>query len=109
MQSSMKNQAPRRTKGKDILHLTREESESMGVEFQEEPSVVPEKLREHPLHEQVIGALTEDDVAEALTGEVTSESREEMEDFFADKQEEAADNQDEATNNQDEAGGKQAD
>jgi predicted 3-demethylubiquinone-9 3-methyltransferase (glyoxalase superfamily) len=50
-------------------------------------------MREHPLHEQIGGSLTEDDVTEALTGEVTTETREEVEDLFADVQEEEADRQ----------------
>jgi hypothetical protein len=49
--------------------------------------------RELPLHEQLRGSLTEDDVTEALTGEVTPESREDVEEFFADVQEEEADRQ----------------
>lgn len=84
-----------RMKGSDALNLTREEAASLGIEFPEEPSLLPEPRREHPLHEQVKGALTEDDVAEALAGEVTPETREEMEDFFADMQEEVADQQEE--------------
>ena len=83
----------KRTKQKDTLNLTREESESMGVAFPSEPPRIPTELREHPLHEQAGWALTEDDAAEALTGEVTPESREEVEDFFADMQEKEADRQ----------------
>jgi hypothetical protein len=83
----------KRTKSHDSLHLTREESESMGVAFPEEPTPVSADTQEQPLHEQVIGSLTEDDVTEALTGEVTPESREDMEDLFADLQEEEADRQ----------------
>jgi hypothetical protein len=37
----------------------------------------------------VAGGLTEGDVAEALAGEATPESREELEDAFADLQEQA--------------------
>ncbi len=81
------------TNQKDTLHLTREESESMGVAFPAEPPSIPIELREHPLHEQVGWALTEDDVAEVLTGEATPESREEVEDFFADMQEKESDRQ----------------
>jgi hypothetical protein len=83
----------KRTKRNDGLNLTREESESLGVAFPEEP--IPESVdrREHPLHEQVGGSLTEDDVTEAFIGEVTPESREDVEDFFADVQEEEADRQ----------------
>jgi hypothetical protein len=83
----------KRTKSNDSLNLTREESESMGVAFPEEPAPVPADLRERPLHEQVVGSLTEDEVTEALTGEVTLESREDVEDLFADLQEEEADRQ----------------
>ena len=79
-------------KGKDSLKLTHEEAESLGVEWQE-PKVVPEAQQDRMLHEQVVGALTEDDVAEALTGEVTPESREEVEEAFADAQEESLDQQ----------------
>jgi hypothetical protein len=50
-------------------------------------------MREYPLHEQISGSLTEDDVTEALTGEVTPESREDVEDLFANLQEEEADRQ----------------
>ena len=60
-----------RTHVKDVLKLTPEEAESLGVEFPGEPGMLPEDLREHPLHEQVAGALTEGDVVEALAGEVT--------------------------------------
>jgi len=82
----------RNAKGKDTLKLTQEEAEALGVEWQE-PRVVPEAQQDRLLHEQVVGALTEDDVAEALTGEVTPESREEVEDAFADAQEESLDQQ----------------
>jgi hypothetical protein len=78
-----------RTHVKDILRLTPEEAESLGVEFPGEPGLLSEDRREHPLHEQVAGALTEGDVVEALAGEVTDESREEIEDTFADLQERA--------------------
>ncbi len=83
----------KRTKSQDPLHLTREESESMGVAFPEALTPVSADMQEQPLHEQVVGSLTEDDVTEALTGEVTPESREDMEDLFADLQEEEADRQ----------------
>jgi hypothetical protein len=83
----------KRTKPKDGLNLTREEAESLGVSFLDEPHLVSVDQREHPLHEQISGSLTEDDVAEALTGEVTPESREDVEDLFADVQEEEADRQ----------------
>jgi hypothetical protein len=75
------------------LNLTREESESLGVAFPEEPTPVSLEMRERPLHEQIGGSLTEDDVTETLTGEVTPESREDVEDLFADLQEEEADRQ----------------
>jgi len=87
--------ASKRTKSEDGLNLTREESESLGVRFPEESEPVSVNLREHPLHEQIRGSLTENDVAEALTGEVTPESREVVEDLCADMQEEEADRQEE--------------
>ena len=83
----------KRTKRNDGLNLTREESESLGVAFPEEPAPVSVDRRECPLHEQLGRAMTEDDVTEALTGEVTPESREAVEDLFADVQEEEADRQ----------------
>jgi hypothetical protein len=83
----------KRTKRNDGLNLTREESESLGLAFPEEPAPVSLDRQERPLHEQLGRALTEDDVAEALTGEVTPESREAVEDLFADVQEEEADRQ----------------
>jgi hypothetical protein len=85
--------ASRRTKNSEALNLTREESDSIGVAFQEEPPPVSTDLREHLLHEQVRGSLDEDEVTEALTGEVTPETREQVEDLFADVQEEVADRQ----------------
>ena len=85
--------ASKKTEKNDGLNLTQEESESMGVVFPEEPTPVSMDRREHPLHEQVGWSLTEDDVTEALTGEVTPESREGVEDLFADLQEEEADRQ----------------
>ncbi len=85
--------ASKRTKRHDSLNLTREESESMGVAFPEEAAPVSADMQERPLHEQVVGSLTEDEVTEALTGEVTPESRDDMEDLFADLQEEEADRQ----------------
>ena len=82
------------SKGKkdgDTLRLTAEEAESMGVELGgKDRAPLPEALRELPMHEQVAGALTEDDVAEAFTGEVTPESLEEVEEAVGDNQEEAA-------------------
>ena len=80
----------RKRKGKDVLHMTREEAESLGVEWPAEPVELSEELRERPLHEQVAGQLTERDVAEALTGEDTEETREEVEEAVSDNQEEAA-------------------
>ena len=78
---------------KDGLNLTPEESESLGVRYPEEAAPVSAEMRERPLHEQTRGSLTEDEVTEALTGEVTTESREDVEDLFADVQEEEADRQ----------------
>jgi hypothetical protein len=49
------------TKVKDVLRMTRQEADSIGVELPEEPTLLPEPLRERPLHEQVVGELTEDD------------------------------------------------
>jgi hypothetical protein len=83
----------KRTKRNEGLNLTREESESIGVAFPEEPTPVSVERQERPLHEQLSGSLTEDDVTEALTGEVTPESREDVEDLFADLQEKEADRQ----------------
>lgn len=83
----------KRTKMNDGLNLTREEAESLGVAFPEESTPLSVDRREHPLHEQISGSLTEDDVAEALTGEVTPETREDVEDLFANVQEEEADRQ----------------
>jgi hypothetical protein len=79
----------RRSK-KDVLKMTRQEADSIGVELPEEEAMLPEELREHPLHEQIAGELTEDDVAEALTGEVTEETVEDVDETVADSQEEAA-------------------
>jgi hypothetical protein len=81
------------TKTHDHLNLTQEESESIGVAFPEESAPVSADVRQLPLHEQAGWSLTEDDVTEALTGEVTPESREDVEDLFADVQEEEADRQ----------------
>lgn len=76
---------------KDTLKLTSQEAESMGVELEKEKlDAISEAVRELPLHEQVIGALTEDEVVEALTGEVTAESREDVEEAISDLQEDAA-------------------
>ena len=79
-----------RTHVKDILKLTPEEAESLGVELPQEPVMLPEDRRELPLHEQLAGELTEGDVVEALAGEVSAETREEIEDTFADLQEREA-------------------
>jgi hypothetical protein len=76
-------------KRRKTLKLTPEEAESIGVELPAEPELLPEDLREHPLHEQVTGELTEEDVAEALTGEVTPESVEDVDEAVADDQEDA--------------------
>ena len=84
-----------RTHVKDILKLTPEEAESLGVELPGEPGLLPEDTRELPLHEQVAGALTEGDVVEALVGEATAENREEIEDAFADLQERATEDEQE--------------
>jgi hypothetical protein len=83
----------KQSKPQDGLDLTEEESESLGVAFAQEPTVVSTDTREHPFHEQFGWSMTEDDVTEALTGEVTPESREAVEDLFADLQEEEADRQ----------------
>jgi len=85
--------APSSKNGKDPLNLTPEEAASMGVYLPGEPVPVAPDQRELPLHEQVAGELTEDDVAEAFTGEITPDSREEVEDTFADAQNEAEDHQ----------------
>ena len=76
---------------KDDLKLTPEEAESMGVELPGEPPVFSEERSERLLHEQVSGALTEADVAEALTGEVTPESREDVDEAIGNLQEDAVD------------------
>lgn len=79
----------------DSLKLTPEEAESMGVELPgQEPVLLPAAVREHPLHEQVVGALTEDDVVEALTGDEGPESREDVEEEVADQQEDDAEDAD---------------
>jgi len=83
----------KKAKNNDGLNLTLEESESMGVAFQESAAPVFVDIREHPLQEQVGWSLTEDDVTELFAGEVTPESREDVEDLFADLQEEEADRQ----------------
>jgi len=76
---------------KDTLKLTIPEAESMGIELEKEgQGNVPEPVRELPLHEQFVGEMTEDDVVEALTGEVSAESREDVEEAVSDLQEDAA-------------------
>jgi len=81
----------KRRKQTDDLHLTPDEAESLGVDLPSEGGApLPEAVRELPMHEQVTGELTEDDVVEAFTGEVTAETREEVEEAFADLQEDAA-------------------
>ena len=83
--------AGRTKKEKDVLKMTAQEAESLGVELPAESAALPKARRELPLHEQVTGALTEDDVAEALTGEVTEETVEDVDEAVADMQEEAVD------------------
>lgn len=76
---------------KDVLKLTAREAESMGIELEKEGRAeVPEQVRELPLHEQFAGAMTNDDVVEALTGEVSEESREDVIEAVSDVQEDAA-------------------
>jgi len=75
---------------KDILKLTLQEAESMGIELEKEGTAVPAEVRELPMHEQVVGELTEGEVVEALTGEVTTESREDVEEAIGDLQEDVA-------------------
>ena len=78
-------------KAKDILKLTPEEAESMGLDLEAEGTPrASDEVRALPLHEQVVGALTVDDVVEALTGEVTPEGREDVDEEVADQQEDAA-------------------
>jgi len=76
---------------KDVLKLTAQEAESMGIELESDSQQdTPAAVRELPMHEQVVGALTEDDIVEALTGEVTPESREDVVEAMSDLQEDAA-------------------
>ncbi len=82
-----------KTRDRNPLKLTRQESESLAVEQDDEIITLPGRQQEWPLHEQVPGSLTVDDVAEALTGEVTDESREEVEDLVTDEQEKVVDEQ----------------
>jgi len=81
----------RRKHARDPLDLTPMEAESMGIGMPatERPEL-PLEVRERPLHEQVAGALTEDDVVESMLGEVTEEGREDVEEAVADMQEDAA-------------------
>lgn len=77
--------------GKDTLKLTPQEAESMGVEWGGAGrAAIPKALRDLPLHEQVVGALAEEDMVEALTGEDTPENREDVEEAMGDRQEEGA-------------------
>jgi hypothetical protein len=80
---------PSRSK-KDVLKMTRQEAESIGVELPEDEALLPENLRELPLDQQVAGQLDEEDVTEALTGEVTPETLEDVDEAVADNQEDAA-------------------
>jgi len=73
---------------KDVLKMTRQEADSIGVELPEDSALLPEELRELPLDQQVAGQLDEEDVAEALTGEVTPETLEDVEEAVSDNQEE---------------------
>ena len=66
---------------------------SRAVRAPEESAPVSVDMRELPLHEQTGESLTENEVTETLTGEVTPESREVVEDLYADLQEEEADRQ----------------
>jgi hypothetical protein len=75
---------------KDVLKMTRQEADSIGVELPEAEALLPEDLRELPLDQQVAGQLDEEDVTEALTGEVTPETLEDVDEAVADNQEEAA-------------------
>lgn len=76
---------------KSTLNLSSQEAESMGVELEKKGlTMVSEEVRELPLHEQVIGSLTEDEVVEALAGEVSTESREDVVEAISDLQENAA-------------------
>ena len=75
---------------KEILKLTSQEAESMGIELEREETAVSPEVRELPMHEQVVGELTEGEVVEALTGEVTAESREDVEEAIGDLQEDVA-------------------
>lgn len=81
----------RRKHKKDPLDLTPVEAESMGIGMRaSERQELPVEVRERPLHEQVAGALTEDDVVESMLGEVTDEGREDVEEAVSDMQEDAA-------------------
>jgi hypothetical protein len=76
---------------KDTLKLTPQEAESMGIELVDETEApIPERLRDRPMHEQVVGELREEDIVESMTGEVTEEGREEVEEAIGDLQEDAA-------------------
>jgi len=81
----------RRKRRKDQLDLTPMEAESLGIGMRaDERPELPLEVRERPLHEQVAGALTEDEVVESMLGEVTDEGREDVEEAVADQQEDAA-------------------
>jgi hypothetical protein len=82
--------ASKKTKRHNGLNLTQEEPESHGVVFPKDPVPISVDMGEHPLHKQIGGSLTEDDVTETLTGEVAPENRGEVDDLFADLQEEEA-------------------
>jgi hypothetical protein len=77
-------------RSKDVLKMTRQEADSIGVELPEDSALLPEELRELPLDQQVAGQLDEEAVTEALTGEVTPETLEDVEEAVADNQEDAA-------------------
>lgn len=63
----------------------------MGVELEgAQRATIPKTRRDLPLHEQVVGALAEEDMVEALTGEDTPENREDVEEAVGDRQEEGA-------------------
>ena len=83
--------ASKATRNRADLNLTQEEANAMGIALPEEPRPVSVGLRELPFHEQVEGSMTEGDVTEAMTGEATDENREDVEELFADLQEQEAD------------------
>jgi hypothetical protein len=83
----------KRTRGDDFRNLTQEESESIGMAVPEEPAPASINMQARLLHEQVLGSLDEDEVTGVLSGEVTPETRAQVEDLYADLQEEVADRQ----------------